>query len=130
MPRTGTGGATDDFFFLSYGIWLASVEFRRENSSTRHVASNFPRYTSERKHQTYRNIILSSLSPSLSLSLSLSLTHTHSRTPTHAHTHHHHITSHVWVFTYLLIVQQVSKRVRSHLLAFGRCNLVCWRRVC
>ena len=39
VPGSSHGGVTDDFSF--FRIWLASVEFRREKSSTRHVASNF-----------------------------------------------------------------------------------------
>ena len=38
VSGSGPGGVTMIFFF----IWLASVEFRREKSSTKHVASNFP----------------------------------------------------------------------------------------
>ena len=39
VPGSSPGGVTDDFSF--FHIWLASVEFRREKSSTWHVASNF-----------------------------------------------------------------------------------------
>ena len=40
-PGSSPGGVTDDFsFFL---IWLASVECRRERSSTRHVVYTFLR---------------------------------------------------------------------------------------
>ena len=39
VPGSNRGGVTDDFSF--FRIWLASVEFGREKSSTRHVASNF-----------------------------------------------------------------------------------------
>ena len=39
VPGASPGGVTDDF--SSFYIWLASVEFRREESSAWHVASNF-----------------------------------------------------------------------------------------
>ena len=40
VPGSSPGGVTDDFFSF-FHIWLASVEFRREKSSTWHVASKF-----------------------------------------------------------------------------------------
>ena len=40
VPGLSPGSATDDFLSF-FRIWLASVEFRREKSSTRHVTSDF-----------------------------------------------------------------------------------------
>ena len=41
VPGSSPGGVTDNFFLSFFHIWLASVEFRREKSSTWRVASNF-----------------------------------------------------------------------------------------
>ena len=58
VPRSSPGGVTGYFSF--FRIRLATVEFRRENSSTRHVASNFLRIAHRNKPcpRSYRRLEL------------------------------------------------------------------------